>query len=119
MQAEILDRSASRKGNPMIDGISFKHNGAEYIVPPLNLGQVKRLLPMIDKMQTEPNPIEKLTSSVSVIHAALSRNYPEMKIEEVEEIVDLGNLKSYLDAVMGGSGLLQGEARAGNVQSGT
>jgi hypothetical protein len=102
----------------MIEGITIKLNGAEYVIPPLNLGQVKRLLPVLDAMQKTTEPMEKFSSVVTVTHAALSRNYPEMKIEDVEELIDLGNIKMVLDAVMGVSGLLRGEANLGSVLTG-
>jgi len=102
----------------MIDGIILKLNGMEYTIPPLTLGQVKRLLPVIEKMQKESEPIEKFESVVKVAHAAFSRNYPDMKVEEIEEMIDLGNMKMVLDAIMGVSGFLRGEADLGSVLTG-
>ena len=104
---------------PKHDGITLKLGGEEYIVPPLSLGQVKRLFPVIEKMQSAGDTLDKFSSLVAIAHAALSRNYPELKFEEVEELVDMGNFKKVMDAVMGASGFLRGEAPAGSVQTGT
>ncbi len=103
---------------PKHDGIPLKLGGEEYVVPPLSLGQVKRLLPNIEKMQAGTDTLDKFSSVVAIAHAALSRNYPELKYEDVEELVDMGNFKTVLDAVMGASGLARGEAPAGNAQTG-
>ncbi len=101
------------------DGITIKLAGQDYVVPPLSLGQVKRLFPIIEKMQSAGNTVEKFSSLVAIAHAALSRNYPDLKIEEVEELVDMGNFKMVMDTIMGSSGFLPGEAVRGSVQTGT
>ncbi len=104
---------------PKHEGITLKLGGEEYVVPPLSLGQVKRLFPVIEKMQSASDTVDKFSSLVAIAHAALSRNYPELKFEEVEELVDMGNFKTVMDAVMGASGFLRGGAPAGSVQTGT
>jgi hypothetical protein len=105
--------------DPKFEGVTLKFGEDEFVIPPLNLGQVKRLLPTIEKMQNGTDTIEKFNAVVAVAHAALSRNYPDLKLEQVEEMVDLGNLKKIIDAVMGLSGFLPGEARPGSAQTGT
>lgn len=104
---------------PKHDGITIKLAGEDYVVPPLSLGQVKRLLPNIEKMQQGSDTLAKFSSIVAIAHAALSRNYPDLKYEDLEEILDMGNFKTVLDAVMGASGFPRGEAPAESIQTGT
>ena len=103
----------------MIEGIKIKRGEAEYIIPPLSLGQVKKLYPIIEKMQNGTDTLEKFNAVVVVAQAALSRNYPEITAEAIEEIIDLGNIKSIIDAVMGISGFVSGGAPPGSVPTGT
>jgi hypothetical protein len=104
---------------PKYEGTTINLAGADYIVPPLSLGQVKRLLPNIEKMQQGTDTLDKFSSVVAIAHAALSRNYPDLKYEDVEELIDMGNFKAVLDAVMGASGFQRGEAQAGSDHTGT
>jgi hypothetical protein len=104
---------------PKHEGITIKLAGEEYVVPPLSLGQVKRLLPNIEKMQQGTDTLDKFSSVVAIAHAALNRNYPDLKYEDVEELIDMGNFKAVLDAVMGASGFQRGGAQAGSDQTGT
>jgi len=59
---------------------------------------------------------------VEIVAAALQRNYPEVTVEIIENLLDLGNSGPVLNAVLTGSGLRRtrpsGEARAPESNSG-
>ncbi len=93
----------------MIDGIKLNLNGEEYIVPPLTFKQIKKLYPLIEELNGNGGTVKKMETIVTLTHAALSRNYPELTIEKVEDLVDLGNLKTLSEAVLGASGFTRGE----------
>lgn len=98
----------------MIDGAKIKMGGVEYIVPALNLKRLRALSPKIDNLQAgRGTPDEQMDATVEIIHAALSRNYPSLSIETVEDGVDLSNVQSILMAVLGASGLTSGEKGEG------
>ena len=48
---------------------------------------------------------EEMDAVIDVVHAALTRNYPEFTRESVEEVLDLGNAGDVIKAIMGTSGL--------------
>jgi hypothetical protein len=50
-----------------------------------------------------------LTDFITVIYEAVSRNYPEITQDELEDLVDLVNAPKVYMSIMGLSGLLQGE----------
>jgi hypothetical protein len=104
---------------PRFDGTSIKLGDKDFIIPPLSLGQIKKFYPIIQEMEKGADILGKFNSVITIIHAALSRNYPDLKIEEVEDLIDLGNFKGTIDAVMSVSGFKLGEAILGNVQTGT
>jgi hypothetical protein len=99
--------------------------GREWTVPPLTLGQLRRLMPKVRQLteigaQMGESQIEVL---VEIVAAALQRNYPEMTPEAVEDLLDLGNAGAMLNAVLTGSGLKSrnpapGEAAAPEAGSG-
>jgi len=103
---------------PKIDGEKLILGGREFIVPPINLKRLKNLLPLIESLTKETDTLKQMDGTSQILHAALSRNYPEITLDEVEEMIDLGNFMSVLKAVLGGSGFLPGGAMAGNVQTG-
>lgn len=97
----------------MIDGVTVKLRGKEFVIPPLSLGQWKRFLPLIKKMQTSTDSMENIIGLATIVHAALLANYPEIKIEEVEDLIDFSNMKAVMEAVLP-LGFLQGKGIAGN-----
>jgi hypothetical protein len=104
---------------PKFDGKKITIGGTEYVIPPLSFRQLKTMSTEIKSLAVKgPDNTEIM---LRVIQAALSRNYPEMTLEQIEEIVDLGNILEITQAVMGGSGFVKtvGEILAGSGQSGT
>lgn len=101
----------------MIPGITIQMGGQDWIVPPLTLGQLRRLMPKVrDMTQIGANMDEaQITTLVELVTAALIRNYPEVTEDRVENLLDLGNAAHVLQAVLTGSGLKArepGEAEA-------
>jgi hypothetical protein len=88
----------------MIDGIELKLGEREYIVPPLNLKRVRKLLPILQDVIGKPvNELteEQIDSLSEVVFQALQRNYPNITKEEVEDIIDFKNLRMVVGAVLG------------------
>ena len=101
----------------MIPGVTIQMGGNEWTVPPLTLGQLRKLEGKIRSMInigadglgiTE----EQADTIAEVVAAALSRNYPDMTTDKVLNLIDLGNARQVINAVMGGSGLRPGEVEA-------
>lgn len=102
----------------MIEGIVVKMSGVDYTVPPLNLKALKRLQPklanlIIPTANSMPST-DQMDVMVEVIHAALVRNYPDVTIERLEEMVDMSNLGALFEAVLNTTGLVK---RAGEAMS--
>jgi hypothetical protein len=89
---------------PTHDGIAVTIEGREFIVPPLCLRDIKRLLPVMESIEGLP-PIGMLDALVDIIHTALARNYPELTKDELEGMLDPINIKAISDRVMEASGL--------------
>lgn len=101
----------------MIEGVDIKLGDKSYIVPPLNFRLLKKHKGDIDAI-TAAAPGTGLDTTiadrvVAVVHAALSRNYPALTIEEVEDGLDLRNSKDVMGALLGQSGFVAaGELKA-------
>ena len=97
-------------GDVRVDGVAKIKSGADqFIVPPLNVkawkrftaeGVFKRLREIEEGGRPEESP-EWQDAAMQLIHAALRRNYPDLTLDEVEEMVDFGNYGTLLMAIMG------------------
>ena len=99
----------------MIPGVSVAMGGEEWVVPPLTLGQLRRLMPQVRQLTEIGASMgeAQIAVLVDIVTAALQRNYPEMTPEKVENLLDLGNASAVLNAVLTGSGLKPGGAPQG------
>lgn len=97
----------------MLDGVSVKMMGEEFTIPPLNFAQIKKLQPVIAQFTAVKTgtvfSIEQIEGISKVVHAAMSRNYPQITLEEVEEMIDLTNAETVINAVMNNSGFVRPE----------
>jgi len=100
----------------LIDGVVIKMGGKEYTVPPLNFKRIRALKPQIEQLSTSNSTLndEQMDVAIEVVHSAMERNYPDLRKEHIEEMLDLGNVHKVLSAIMGVSGMqASGEAVAG------
>jgi len=102
----------------LLRGVSVELGGTDYTVPPLNFRQLRELeqeLSALGSVTTNSLSIAAadVANVVKVAHAALSRNYPELTLAQVEELVDLGNAKDLMMAVAGVSGLKREDGKPG------
>jgi hypothetical protein len=102
---------------PKIPGIVVSMGGEEWTVPPLTLGQLRRLMPKInglkESISVDMTP-DHIATVAEIVAAALSRNYPDVDARKVEdELLDLGNANEVLVATLTGSRPQKtGEAKA-------
>jgi hypothetical protein len=102
-----------------IDGVSVRMGGRDFVVAPLTFRQLRQLRSELEQLNAM-----KIGTSLSdddakalckIVHASLSRNHPEVKQEEVEDLLDIGNALAVITAILTGSGLKPGEAKAASV----
>lgn len=91
--------------------------GKKWIVPGLSLGQIENNKDEISKIINNKNNDIAIIGVISkVVYLALSRNYPDITQKEVNNIVDMCNMKKFADAAMGQSGfVVNGAAESGEV----
>ena len=94
------------------DGQRVLIAGEEYVVPALSYGQLKQLKPEFKVIAAKNEGLDsnQHEAVLTIIHAALSRNYPDLSLDDVGEMVDLRNGPKLLTIVMGVSGLEAKEA---------
>lgn len=100
----------------MIEGVKLNLGGRDLIVPALSFKQLRQLLPKVQHLGDGAVTAENMGEIALVVHAALSRNYQDLTIDDVEDMLDMHNAMPAVLAVMGQSGLerVEGEAVPGN-----
>lgn len=79
-------------------------DGVVRVAPPLNMRALMLYGDAIGKFDGSMNS-ECMETAVSVIHSSLVRNYPELTRDDVLDLVDVVNVGSAMQAVMGVSKL--------------
>jgi hypothetical protein len=99
----------------MMPGVTVTMGGQDWIVPPLTLGQLRRLMPQVRQLTEIGASMgeAQINVLIDIVTAALQRNYPETTPDKVENLLDLGNASAVLNAVLTGSGLKPGGAAMG------
>ena len=91
----------------LIPGAPIKLGNRDYIVPALSFGQIKRLkteLTLTDNPTVMTDTV--FDGIITIIVAALSRNYPKLTRKEVEDFIDFNNVKPLMQAIKGESGFI-------------
>ena len=99
----------------MIPGVTIAMGGRDWLVPPLTLGQLRRLMPKVRQLTEIGASMgeTQIAVLVEIVATALQRNYPDATAEMVENLLDLGNASAVLNAVLTGSGLKLRDGRLG------
>jgi hypothetical protein len=93
----------------LIPGVEIELAGEKYMLPPLTAGQLRKGI--LAKMKENDELIEQgkyyeaLSVKNAIIAEALRRNYPHLKDEDVEDMLDLRNYDKAWEIILGGSGL--------------
>ena len=91
----------------MIEGAKVQMGGKDYVVPALSFRQVKALQDKIGALSgnmssmLDPAQMEVI---IEIVHASLSRNYPELTIDDVSDLLDMRNAPRVFLSIMGQSG---------------
>jgi hypothetical protein len=103
----------------MVPGVAVAMGGQDWIVPPLTLGQLRRLMPKVRQLTEIGASMgeAQINVLIDIVTAALQRNYPETTPDKVENLLDLGNASAVLNAVLTGSGLRPGGAAMGEASA--
>jgi hypothetical protein len=99
----------------MIPGVRIAMGGNDWVVPPLTVGQLRRLLPKVQTLSEVGAAMgeEQIATLLDIVATALQRNYPDRTPERVADLLDLGNARDVVAAILTGSGLKPaGEAAA-------
>jgi hypothetical protein len=92
---------------PRFPGERVRLGEQEYVIPSLSVKQAKELWPdilQINQGLTVETLPQKYELIIKVLHAAFTRNYPNITVDQLNDLVDLGNIKKLQLIVMGQSG---------------
>lgn len=91
---------------PRLPGIAVELDGREYVIPPVSIGALMQVQSKLESISAgNIMSAENMDTIITVAHAAIRRNYPEVTREQLLEMIDIGNLKDVFNAVVDVSGL--------------
>ncbi len=93
-----------------------------YRIPPLAFRHVQELQEEVTGlavMGTRPTA-DQMKTVTKIVHSAMQRNYPELTVDQVDDMLDLGNYQQVLGAVLAIGGFVEkkGGAEPGEAQAG-
>lgn len=103
----------------LVDGTPVKIGKQVLAVPALNFKSLRLLKPKLDILKSiDPSASDlsddQFNAIIHIVHTAMRRNYPNMSIEDLEEGLDMRNLRPVINAVLANSGMTpSGEVRPG------
>lgn len=80
-------------------GIPFNFDGRTLVIPPLSLKAIKQLQGRLSDLDERNISPEYIGTVIDAVHAALQRNYPEMKREDVAGLLDIQNMQEVMACV--------------------
>lgn len=95
----------------MIDGKTISMGGREWTIPPLNFKALRKFREQLGSMSAADLSRSDMVSEM--ILEAMRRNYPDLTLAELEDMLDMGNILPVVEAVLAASGLVQKEAASG------
>ncbi len=113
MSIEDQDAPARREPERKRGGVWVTIGDEQFRIPPLSLLGLQELK---DELVTARSIVgitltpEQHLAVARVVHCALARNYPSISLEEVREMLDLGNFRQVFDATLGIAGFRKPEA---------
>jgi len=93
----------------MIDGKVLMIGDQKFIVPAINFKGVKKIEELLKRLGSIPAAggflrIDQIDILTEIVLVGLSRNYPDLTKQQLEEILDMNNIQTVLEAVTAQAG---------------
>lgn len=99
---------------PKVKGVRYDFGGGvEYVIPPLNLRSLEHLGEKLNNIDGS-DMLTQIKTIGEAAHLAIQRNYPEVTKEQVDELIDVGNMLDVMACVMDVSGMKRKSQEAGD-----
>lgn len=98
---------------PPFEGVAITVGGRTLVLPPLSFGYMRKNPNKLIGLATAKDVTEIMGDMVEIAHAALRRNYPDMTVDEVDDLLDYNTSKVVFAALKRASGAVPGEAQPG------
>jgi hypothetical protein len=93
-------------GKPKYDGVGVYMDGKEWVIPALSVRQFRQhYQTLLDSDITPENYPMKMAERISIVLAAMQRNYPEITEEQLLDMIDLRSFLTIWLAIQSASGL--------------
>lgn len=94
-------------------GAPVRIGGRDFIVPPLSFGYIVKNGAKLRSPDPSATVEEIAQLHIEIAHAALRRNYPDLTIDEVGDMLDPNTSLALFESIKKASGYSSGEANLG------
>jgi hypothetical protein len=104
----------------LYEGIKVRIGQRDYVVPQLSLGQAQRhpqAVQLSKDLNIRDHTAEELDEIVQIVHAAVSRNYPDVTADALLDGLDEQNIRLALAAAAGDKAARWAAARIDELQA--
>jgi hypothetical protein len=91
----------------LIKGVTINLGGEELILPPLNLEGLEECAEYLDKLFTAASTKDQVFCIGPLLHASLRRNYPDITLEHIKQVVELKDIAPLTQAFAEANGYRQ------------
>jgi hypothetical protein len=88
-----------------IPGTELNLGGNIFVAAPFNLDGVQEAMTLLETLKDAKTASESLRGAAAVLLISLQRNYPDLTLDELVPLIDMGNWERALLAVCGSSGI--------------
>jgi hypothetical protein len=118
MQTNGTGEGGAHEDTAIWEGEEVTIGGKKWIMPAMNFIGMERFRATLNKWG-ELTEEEQAEQSLAIILHCFQRNYPKVTLEQLKEMVDLGNVKELTQIAMGRSGFkptggFEGKDKAGS-----
>lgn len=112
-KARTLDEIFKENPEGLYEGEKMTIKGKEIVVPALTLGWIEDNAKVLESLSSmnEKDPLKPtdVANIRKVAQAALVRNYPNITVMDLKDLLDLRNFRQLFALIMGASGFTQVE----------
>jgi hypothetical protein len=97
----------------LIPGTLLNLSGVKLVMPPLNLDQIQQFSESTASIGSGKSMQENMEIALPILHAAMTRNYPDMTLDDLRGLLDISNFQEACAALWKSSGYVMEKDAAG------
>ncbi len=91
---------------PLVDGETLRMGGEDWIIAPLSFRSLEKLDDSFSALNGADNKA-RMAAFIAIVYECLLRNYPDITLDRVKDLLDMRNARTVVDAILASSGFVK------------